>query len=125
MQRPTFTATAVMDARRNGENGSMELNLVDAKGNTQNLVLDSVAVGHILTAMLQKSKADGELPEIYLNESIPLVGMSTFRVQQHVGLRMYINPTSVIDFVFLSEYQGVIKGVLERLSDSDDMNNKQ
>ena len=116
MQRPTFTATAVMDARRNGENGSMELNLVDAKGNTQNIVLDSVAVGHVLAAILQKSAGAGGLPEFYMNESIPLHSIGTFRLPEHAGLRMYINPTSVIDFVFSQEYVATLKNVVDRFA---------
>ncbi len=116
MQRPTFTATAVMSARRNPEKNAMELNLVDANGNTQNLVLDSVAAGHVLAAMLQKSTGTNNLPEVYLNETIPLFGVATFNLPEHAGLRMFINPTSMIDFSFERSFAAQIKGVVDKLA---------
>ncbi len=118
MQRPTFTATAVMDARRNGENGSMELNLIDAKGNTQNLVLDNAAISHVLAAILQKSKANGDVPEVFLNESIPLHEMRTFRLPGYAGLRMFISPTSVIDFLLEEQHVSSLKQVVDDLAAS-------
>ena len=116
MQRPTFTATGVIDARRVPEKGAMEFNLVDAKGNTQNLVLDNVAVSHVLAAILQKSHGSGPLPEVHLNESIPLHSLGTFRLPEHAGLRMYISPQSVIDFVFAPEYVATLKNVVDRFA---------
>ena len=114
MQRPTFTATAVIEARRNAEQNTMEVNLVDAKGNTQNLILDNVAAGHLLAAMLQKTTGSDNLPEIHLNESIPLYQAATFRLPGYAGLRMYVNPRSVIDFVFAEEYFDGLKQMFGR-----------
>lgn len=116
MQRPTFTATAVMSARRNPEKNAMELNLIDANGNTQNLVLDNVAAGHVLAAMLQKSTGTNNLPEVYLNEAIPLFGVATFTLPEHAGLRMFINPTSVIDFSFERSFAAQIKSAVDKLA---------
>ena len=116
MQRPTFTATAVMNARRNSEAGNMELNLIDAKGNTQNLVLDNVAVGHVLTAILQKTSSDGKPPAFYLNESIPLHTLAPFRLPTHAGLRMFIDPVSVIDFVFDPQHVATLKQMIDDLA---------
>ena len=114
MQRPTFTATAVIDARRNPDKNNIEFNLIDAKGNTQNLVLDNAAVGHVLAAILQKSQGDGGVPEIHLNESIPLYSLSSFNMADYAGLRMYINPTSVIDFSFANSDFPAIKAAVDR-----------
>ena len=116
MQRPTFTATAVMNARRNAEVGSLELNLIDAKGNTQNLVLDNVAASHVLAALLQKSTGDSALPEFHLNESIPLHSVGTFRIGDHAGLRMYVNPTAVVDFVFEGSFVGKLKDIVDKFA---------
>lgn len=113
MQRPTFTATAVIDARRNPDKNQMELNLVDAKGNTQNLILDNVAVGHVLAAIMQKTSSSGNTPEFYFNESIPLHSLVTFRVPGYAGLRMHISPDSVIDFVFDEPYVARLKAMVD------------
>ena len=116
MQRPTFTATAVMNARRNPDAASIEFNLVDAKGNTQNLILDNVAVGHVLTAILQKTGSDGKPPALYMNESIPLHSLAPFRLPTHAGLRMYIDPASVIDFVFDPQHVATLRSMLDDLA---------
>ena len=116
MQRPTFTATAVIDARRNSEKNQMEFNLVDAKGNPQNLILDNVAVGHVLAAIMQKTSGPDKLPEFHFNESIPLHTLGTFRLPGYGGLRMFISPDSVIDFVFDEQYVATLKTVVDKFA---------
>lgn len=113
MQRPTFTATAIIDARRNPDKNQMEFNLIDARGNTQNLILDNDAAGHMLAAILQKTPADGKPPALIFNESIPAHSIVPFRIPQYAGLRIHIDPTSVIDFVFDEQHVATLKAAID------------
>lgn len=100
MQRPAFTATALITGRRNPDHDSVELNLVDAKGNTQNITLGGSSAGHVLGAMLLKRMPDPST-DFHLNESIPLAAVAPFRLDTgQAGLRMFVSKTEAIDFVF-------------------------
>ncbi len=116
MQRPTFTATAVVNGRRNPDHGSVELNLIDAKGNTQNLVLADSSAGHVLGAILHKRMPD-PATDFYLNESIPLAGLAPFKLDTgQGGLRMFVSKTEAIDFVFPANDILMIKQAVDFLA---------
>ena len=115
MQRPNFTATALINGRRNPDHGSVELNLVDAKGNTQNMVLADSSAGHVLAAILLKRMPDPST-DFYLNESIPLAGVAPFRLDTgQLGLRMFVSKTEAIDFVFPPNDVMVLKQAVDFL----------
>lgn len=116
MQRPTFTATALVNGRRNPDHGSVELNLIDAKGNTQNLVLADSSAGHVLGAILHKRMPD-PATDFYLNESIPLAGLAPFKLDTgQGGLRMFVSKTEAIDFVFPANDILMIKQAVDFLA---------
>jgi hypothetical protein len=116
MQRPTFTATALVNGRRNPDHGSVELNLIDAKGNTQNLVLADSSAGHVLGAILLKRMPDPST-DFYLNESIPLAGLAPFKLDTgQGGLRMFVSKTEAIDFVFPANDILMIKQAVDFLA---------
>ena len=116
MQRPTFTATAVVNGRRNPDHGSVELNLIDAKGNTQNLVLADSSAGHVLGAILHKRMPDPST-DFYLTESIPLAGLAPFKLDTgQGGLRMFVSKTEAIDFVFPANDILMIKQAVDFLA---------
>ena len=118
MQRPTFTATALVNGRRNPEHGSVELNLIDAKGNTQNLVLADSSAGHVLGAMLLKRMPD-PTTDFYLDESIPLAGVAPFKLDTgQSGLRMFVSKTEAIDFVFAASDIMALKNAVDFLASS-------
>ena len=116
MQRPTFTATALVNGRRNPDHGSVELNLIDAKGNTQNLVLADSSAGHVLAAILLKRMPDPST-DFYLNESIPLAGVAPFKLDSgQGGLRLFVSKTEAIDFVFPANDILMIKQAVDFLA---------
>ena len=115
MQRPAFTATALISGRRNPDHQSVELNLIDAKGNTQNVTLGGSSVGHIISAMLLKRMPD-PATDFYLNESIPLAAVAPFRLDTgQAGLRMFVSKTEAIDFVFTPADVMAIKTAIDFL----------
>ncbi len=120
MKRPTFSATAVVNARRDPDQRSLELNLVDAKGNEQNVVLSQLAVTHVLGAVFNKRMQDPS-KDFYADEAIPLAGIATFALPNgHVGLRLYLNPQEVFDVTFAPEVQRELKGAFKVLADAAD-----
>ena len=110
MKRPSFNAVAVESARRVAESRGLEVNLLDAKGNTQNIVLSETAVTHVLTALFQKRLPD-PTKDFFLDESIPLAGVGTFVLASgHTGLRLYLNPQEVFDVSFAPD---ILRGLNE------------
>lgn len=108
MKRPSFNAVALESGRRDPETRGLELNLVDAKGHSQNVVLTPEAVAQVLAAVFQKRMED-PTKDFYLDESIPLAGIGYFSLPEgHVGLRMYINKYEVFDLVFAPDVQGTL-----------------
>ena len=115
MQRPAFTATALINGRRNPDTDSVELNLVDTKGNTQNIVLGGSSAGHVLGAMLIKRMPD-PATDFHLNEAIPLAGAAPFRLDSgQAGLRMFVSKNEAIDFVFAPGDIMVLKNAVDFL----------
>ena len=105
MKRPSFSAVALESGRRDPETRSLELNLMDAKGNSQNVVLSEAAIGQVLAAVFQKRMED-PTKDFYLDESIPLAGIGYFDLPEgHAGLRLYLNKHEVFDVVFSPEIQ--------------------
>lgn len=116
MKRPSFSAVAVQDARRDPETRSLEVNLQDAKGNTQNLVLSAEAMTQLLNAVLQKRMED-PTRDFHLDESIPLAGVGTFRLPGgEVGLRLYINSYEVFDVSFAPPVQRELRDAFAHLA---------
>ena len=106
MKRPSFSAVALESGRRDAETRSLELNLIDAKGNSQNVVLSPEAIAQVLASVFQKRMED-PTKDFFLDESIPLAGIGYFSLPEgHVGLRMYINKYEVFDVSFAAEVQG-------------------
>jgi hypothetical protein len=112
MQRPAFTATALIDGRRNPDHDSVELNLVDAKGNTQNVVLGGASAGHVLGAIMLKRMPD-PTTDFRLNESIPLAAITPFMLDTgQAGLRMLVSKNEAIDFVIMpADVMGIKKAI--------------
>jgi hypothetical protein len=105
MKRPSFNAVALESGRRDVETRGMELNLLDAKGNTQNVVLSEAAIGQVLAAVFQKRMQD-PTKDFFLDESIPLAGIGSFSLPTgHTGLRLYLNRHEVFDVSFAPEVQ--------------------
>ncbi len=105
MKRPSFSAVAVESARRDPDAMSLELNLVDGRGNSQNITLSNTAITHLLAAVFQKRMQD-PTKDFFLNEAIPLNGVGVFDLPTgHIGLRLYLNPQEVFDVVFAPEVQ--------------------
>lgn len=116
MKRPSFNAVAVESARRDPQARSLEVNLVDAKGNTQNIVLGNDAITHLLGAVFQKRMAD-PTKDFFLDESIPIVGLGTFKLPSgHTGLRLYLNPMEVFDVSFAPDVQRELQVAFEFLA---------
>ena len=117
MKRPSFHAAAVENARRDPEARTLEVNLKDGKGNTQNLVLSNEAVNGILAAVFQKRMED-PTRDFFLDESIPLAGIGTFRLPGgEVGLRLYLNSYEVFDVSFAPEVQQTLKDAFRHLAE--------
>lgn len=120
MKRPTFSATAVVNARRDPEQRSLELNLVDAKGNEQNVVLSNLAVTHVLGAVFNKRMHDTSI-DFFADEAIPLAGLGVFNLPNgHIGLRLHLNPQEVFDVTFAPETQRELRRVFKVLANAAD-----
>ena len=108
MKRPSFNAVALESGRRDAETRGVELNLIDAKGNSQNVVLSAEAIAQVLASLFQKRMED-PTKDFFLDESIPLAGIGYFSLPDgHAGLRMYINKYEVFDVSFAPEVQGAL-----------------
>ena len=116
MKRPSFNAVALESGRRDPESRSLELNLIDAKGNSQNVVLSPEAIGQVLASVFQKRMED-PTKDFFLDESIPLAGIGYFSLPEgHVGLRMYINKYEVFDLAFAPENQATLHEVFSYIA---------
>jgi hypothetical protein len=108
MKRPSFSAVALESGRRDPETRSLELNLMDAKGNSQNVVLSPEAIAQVLASVFQKRMED-PTKDFFVDESIPLAGIGYFSLPEgHVGLRLYMNKYEVFDVSFAPEVQGTL-----------------
>ena len=117
MKRPSLNAVAVESARRDPESRSLELNLVDAKGNSQNITLSNAAITDVLGAVFQKRMQDPG-KDFFLDEAIPLAGIGTFELPSgHVGLRLYLNPHEVFDVSFAPEVQRGLRDAFRFLAE--------
>ena len=118
MKRPAFNAVAVESARRDPDARSLELNLADGKGNSQNVTLSNTAITQVLGAVFQKRMQD-PTKDFFLDESIPLAGLGTFSLPSgHLGLRLYLNPNEVFDVVFAPEMQRELQDAFRFLADN-------
>ncbi|MBL8384945.1 MAG: hypothetical protein JNM90_17805 [Burkholderiales bacterium] len=120
MKRPSFSAVAVESARRDPDARSLELNLVDAKGNSQNITLSTAAISHVLGAVFQKRMAD-PTKDFFLDEAIPLAGIGTFELPTgHTGLRLYLSQQEVFDVAFAPETQTELREAFRYLVERAD-----
>ena len=120
MKRPSFNAVAVESARRDPDARSLELNLVDGKGNSQNLTLSNTAITHLLGAVFQKRMQD-PTKDFFLDEAIPLAGLASFELPSgHTGIRMHLNQQEVFDVVFAPDVQQGLREVFRFLAERSD-----
>jgi hypothetical protein len=117
MKRPSFNAVALESARRDPETRGIELNLLDAKGHSQNVTLSNTALTDILSAVFQKRMEDPS-KDFFLDECIPLAGFGSFKLPSgHVGLRLYLNPREVFDVAFSPEVQPALRDAFRFMAD--------
>ena len=95
-------------------------NLVDGKGNSQNITLSNTAITHLLGAVFQKRMQD-PTKDFFLDEAIPLAGLASFELPSgHTGLRMHLNQQEVFDVVFAPDVQRGLSKVFRFLADRSD-----
>jgi hypothetical protein len=117
MNRPTFNAVAIASALRDGVNRTLEVNLQDAKGNTQTVLFNHAAISHLLGAVMQKRMAD-PTKDFFLDEAIPIAGLGLFHLPDgHAGVRLYMNPQEVFDIAFAPQTQDQLRGVFRAIAD--------
>ena len=110
---------AVESARRDPDTRSLEVNLIDERGNSQNIHLSNAAITHLLGAVFQKRMADPS-KDFFLDESIPISGLGVFDLPTgHVGLRLYLNPQEVFDVVFAPEVQAQLRDGFRHIAEHE------
>ena len=118
MKRPSFNAVAVESARRDPDTRSLEVNLIDDRGNSQNIHLSNAAITHLLGAVFQKRMQD-PTKDFFLDESIPIGGITTFRLPSgHTGLRLHLSPLEVFDVSFQPDFQTDLQRAFRYLADN-------
>ncbi len=116
MKRPSFNAVAVESARRDPDAMTLELNLIDAKGNSQNLVLSQQAVSHVLGAVFQKRLPDMRT-DFRVDEALPLAGLYTFELPDGgTGLRLLLNRAEAFDVYFEGSVQTELRDSLSLIA---------
>lgn len=117
MNRPKFNAVAVESALRDGVSRTLEVNLLDARGNTQTVVFNHAAISHLLGAVMQK-RMDDPSKDFFLDEAIPIAGLGLFNLPDgHAGVRLYMNPQEVFDIAFAPATQHELRGVFRAIAE--------